>query len=59
MNIDGRAVRDDGAREFGDRHHAALDMHVPVAEAGDEVAPVRLDDLGLWPDRSGWHPART
>ena len=30
----GRAVRDDGAAEFGDRHHAAFDMHMPVAKPG-------------------------
>ena len=45
----GRAVRDDGAGELGDRHHAALDMHVRVAEAGHEVAPRGLDDPRFGP----------
>ena len=47
----GRAVRNDGAGELGRRHHAALDMHVPVAEAGDEIAPAGIDHLGLRADR--------
>ena len=40
-----RAVRDHGAGEFGHRHHAALDMHVPVAETGDEIAAAGVDHL--------------
>ena len=39
-----RPVRDHGATEFGDRHHAALDVHMRVAEARDQVASFRIDD---------------
>ena len=53
-----RAVRDDGAREFRDGHHAALDMHVPVAEARHEIASLGLDDARLLADRRGSRPAR-
>ena len=46
----GRAVRDDGAGEFGDGDHAALDMHVAVAEARNEIAAIGIDDLRFRPD---------
>ena len=38
----GRAVRDDRAAELRHRDHAALDMHVPVAEPRHEVSAVCL-----------------
>src|SRR5690606_13045744 len=41
----GGAVRDDGAGELGDRDHAALDVHVGITEAGDEVAAGGIDHL--------------
>ncbi len=42
--------------EFGDGHHAAFDMHVAVAEAGDEIAAARLDDLAC---RRRWRRPRS
>ena len=54
----GGAVRDDGAAEFGDRHHAALDMHVAVAQARHQVAPAGIDHLGALADGvAGVRPA--
>ena len=54
----GRAMRDHGAAEFGDGDHAALDMHVPVAEPRHEVAPARLHHHRLGADRvAGIRPA--
>src|SRR5690606_31719253 len=41
----GGAVRDDGAGELRDRHHATLDVHVRITEAGDEVAAGGVDHL--------------
>ena len=41
----GRAVRRDGADELGDGQHARFDVHVAVAEAGHQEAPVGLDHL--------------
>jgi hypothetical protein len=37
----GGAVRDDGAGEFGDGHHAALDMHVAVAQSPEPCSGLR------------------
>ena len=45
MNMRRRAMRDHGAGEFGDGHHAAFDMHVAVAKAGHEIAAVGVDRL--------------
>ena len=39
----GGAVGDHGAGEFRDRHQAAFHMHVPVAEAGHQIAAPRID----------------
>ena len=36
--------------ELGDRHHAALDVHVAVAEAGDEIAAGGVDHLVVGAD---------
>jgi hypothetical protein len=30
-----RAMRANGTHEFGHRHHAGLDVHVPIQQAGD------------------------
>ena len=43
----------DGADELADGQHAALDMHVAVAETGDEIAPARVDHPGLGADGPG------
>ena len=48
----GGAVGGDGADEFGDGQHAAFDMHVPVAKAGDEVAALGVDDLRVRSDEA-------
>ena len=50
MRVDehgGRAMRDDGAGELGHRHHAAFDMHMPVAQTRHEISAIGLDDLRL------------
>ena len=47
----GGAVGDDGAGEFGDGDHAAFDVHVGVAQAGDEVTAVSLHHFCLFPNR--------
>ena len=39
------AMRDHRAGELGDRHHAAFDMHVRVAQARHKVAALRIDHL--------------
>jgi hypothetical protein len=36
-----------GAHKLGDGDHAALDMHVRVQQARDEIAPARIEHLGL------------
>ena len=46
----GGAMRDHGAGEFGDRHHAALDMHVAIAQTRHHVAALGFDDFCLRPD---------
>ena len=46
----GGAVGDDGSAELGRGQHAAFDMHVAVAQAGDDVAPTGVDHLGLRAD---------
>jgi hypothetical protein len=51
-------VGDHGASEFGDRHHAAFDMHVRVAKPWYQIAASCLDHprsrancrAGIWPD---------
>ena len=54
----GRAVRDHRAAELRHRHHAALDMHVPVAEPRHEIAAAGVDDDRLLADRvAGVRPA--
>jgi hypothetical protein len=45
----GCAMGNHGAGEFSGGEHAALDMHVAIAQARDHVAVLRLDDLGVWP----------
>jgi hypothetical protein len=47
----GGAVRDDGAGKFGDGDHAAFDVHVGVAQAGDEVTAVPRNDIGTLSNR--------
>ncbi len=37
-------MRYHGAAELRHRHHAALDMHVPVAKTRNEVSPARIDN---------------
>lgn len=46
----GRAVGDDGAGKFRHRDHAAFDVHVAIAQAGDEVTAVGIHHLGLFAD---------
>ena len=46
----GRAVRDHGAAELRHRHHAAFDMHVRVAQAGNEIAATGIHHLGALAD---------
>ena len=43
------AMGDHGAGEFGGGEHAALDVHMPVAQTGDHVAALRLDHLRVRP----------
>ncbi len=40
----GRPVGNDGASELGHGDHAALDVHVGVAQTGDEIALFGLDE---------------
>ena len=47
----GRPVGNDGAGELGYGDHAALDVHVGIAQAGDKVALFGLNDAGLWANR--------
>ncbi len=46
----GSAAHRHGPHELGDRDHARFDMHVPIEQAGDEEAPLRIDDLRLFAD---------
>ena len=46
----GRAMRDHGRSEFGRRQHPAFDMHMPVAQAGDQVTAIGLDHFGVGAD---------
>ena len=46
----GGAVRDHGGGEFGRGELAAFDMHVAVAEAGEEIAALGLGHLGRGAD---------
>ena len=42
-----RTMGDHRAGEFCRGQHAGFDVHMPVTKAGDHVAPVCLDNLGL------------
>ncbi|EAQ12543.1 1-deoxy-D-xylulose-5-phosphate synthase [Rhodobacterales bacterium HTCC2654] len=42
-----RAVRDHGGGEFRRGQHTAFDMHMGVAQAGDQVLAVGVDHLGV------------
>jgi len=56
MGVDehgGGAVWNDGAGELGDRHHAAFDMHVAVAQARHQVAAGSVDNFSLHADGMG------
>ena len=46
----GGAVGHYRAGELRDGEHAALDMHMRIAQAGEDVAAVRLDHLGIGAD---------
>ena len=44
------AVRDDGSTEFGRNQHTGFDVHMSVAQAGNDVPPLRFDDFGIRSD---------
>ena len=39
---------DDGGGEFGWGQHPALDVHMGVAQARNDIAPGCVDHLGIW-----------
>ena len=46
----GGAVGNDSAGKFRHGDHAAFDVHVGVAQAGDEVTAVRRNNFRVFPD---------
>ena len=49
----GGAMRDHGGGKFGGCQHAAFDMHMPVAQARDQIAPCAINHLRFRPNAMG------
>jgi len=46
----GRAMGDHGAAKFGNRHHAAFNMHVGVTQSGDQISAAGIDNPSVFTD---------
>ena len=44
----GRAVGDDRGGKFSRGQHPAFDVHMGIAQARNDIAPGRVDHVGIW-----------